>query len=91
MDSGKDNGNKENKLNSNSNNSSSTEKKQRSLFKTITIMIIAVVAVVAASSFIEQQLDHRYGPYLKIGVVAVIGYFVINSLANIFYNYSWKE
>lgn len=89
MDSEKDNDNKENKLNNNSNNSSSAEKKQRSLFKTITIMIIVVAVVVAASSLIEQLLEHRYGPYLRIGVVAVIGYFVINSLANVFYNLSY--
>ena len=89
MDNGEDNANKENKLNNSSNNSSSTEKKQRSLFKTITIVIIAVIAVVTASSLIEQLLEHRYGPYLKIGVVAVIGYFVINSLANIFYKLSY--
>ena len=89
VDSEKNNDNKENKLNSNSNNSSSAEKKQRSLFKTITIMIIAVAVVVAASSLIEQFLEHRYGPYLKIGVVAVIGYFVINSLANVFYKLSY--
>ena len=89
MDSGKDNGNKENKLNSNSNNSNSAEKKQRSIFKTIIIVIIAVAVVVATSSLIEQLLDHRYGPYLRIGVVAVIGYFVINSLANIFYKLSY--
>jgi len=89
VDSEKNNDNKENKLNSNSNNSSSAEKKQRSLFKTITIMIIVVAAVVAASSLIEQFLEHKYGPYLKIGVVAVIGYFVINSLANVFYKLSY--
>lgn len=89
MDSEKDNDNKENELNNNSNNSINAEKKQRSLFKTIIIMIIAIAVVVAASSFIEQLLEHRYGPYLKIGVVAVIGYFVINSLANIFYKLSY--
>ena len=89
MDSGKDNVNKDNKLNNNSNNSSSAEKKQRSLFKTITIMILAVAVVVAASSLIEELLEHRYGPYLRIGVVAVIGYFVINSLANVFYKLSY--
>jgi small conductance mechanosensitive channel len=94
LDNGNDNGNKENELNnnnSNSNNSSSAGKKQRSLFKTITIMIIAVAVVVVASSFIEQLLEHRYGPYLRIGVVAVIGYFVINSLANIFYKLSYES
>lgn len=89
VDSEKNNDNKENKLNSNSNNSSSAQKKQRSLFKTITMMIIVVAVVVAASSLIEQLLEHRYGPYLKIGVVSVIGYFVINSLANVFYKLSY--
>lgn len=89
MDNGKNNANKENKLNDSSNNSASPEKKQRSLIKTITIMIVAVAVVIAASSFVEQLLEHRYGPYLKIGVVAVIGYFVINSLANVLYKLSY--
>ena len=91
MDSGKDSSNKENEVknNNNSKNTINEERKQRSLFKTITIMIIAVAVVVAASSLIEQFLEHRYGPYLKIGVVAVIGYFVINSLANVFYKLSY--
>ena len=89
VDSGKDSSNKENEVNSNSNNKINEEKRKRSLFKTITIMIIAVAVVVAISSFIEQFLEHRYGPYLKIGVVAVIGYFVVNSLANIFYKLSY--
>lgn len=87
MDNEKDNENKNTNLNNN--NSNNIDKKQRSLFKTITIMIIAVAVVVAASSFIEQMLEHRYGPYLKIGVVAIIGYFVINSLANVFYRLSY--
>jgi small-conductance mechanosensitive channel len=89
VDSGKDSSNKENEGNRNSNNMTNEEKRKRSLFKTITIMIIAVAVVVAVSSFIEQFLEHRYGPYLKIGVVAVIGYFVVNSLANIFYKLSY--
>jgi small conductance mechanosensitive channel len=84
---GKDNNeNKKTKLN---NNSNSTDKKQRSVFKTITIMIIAVAVVVVAGSLIEQMLEHRYGPYLKIGVVTIIGYFIINSLANVFYRLSY--
>jgi small-conductance mechanosensitive channel len=67
----------------------SSEKKQRSLFKSITIMFVAISAVVIASSLIEQFLEHRYSPFLKIGVIAVIGYFVINSLANVFYKLSY--
>jgi len=67
----------------------SSEKKQRSLFKSITIMFVAVAVVIIASSLIEQFLEHRYVPFLKVGVVAVIGYFVINSLANVFYKLSY--
>ena len=82
-------GNKENGLNNNSNTDKSTEKTKRSLIKSIVIMIVAVVVVLVASSLIEQLLDHKYGAYIKIGVVSVIGYFVINSLANVFYNLSY--
>lgn len=71
------------------NNGNNTEKKQRSLFRSITIMFVAIIIVVIAGSMIEQFLEPRYGPYLKIGVVAVIGYFVINSLANVFYKLSY--
>jgi small-conductance mechanosensitive channel len=71
------------------NSGNNSEKKQRSLFRSITIMIVAVAVVVIVSSLIEQFLEHRYGPYLRIGVVAVIGYFVINSLANVFYKLSY--
>jgi small conductance mechanosensitive channel len=67
----------------------SSEKKQRSLFKSIAIMVVVIAIVVIASSLIEQFLEVRYGPFLKIGVVAVIGYFVINSLANVFYKLSY--
>ena len=71
------------------NNINNSEKKQRSLFKSITIMFVAIIIVVVAGSLIEQFLEPRYGPYLKIAVVAVIGYFVINSLANVFYKLSY--
>ena len=71
------------------NNGNNSEKKQRSLFKSITIMFVAIAIVVIAGSLIEQFLEPRYGPYLKIAVVAVIGYFVINSLANVFYKLSY--
>jgi len=72
-------------------NNRSSGKKERSLLKTLTIMIIAIAVVVAASSLIEQLLEHRYRPYLRIGVVSIIGYFVINSLANIFYKLSYDS
>jgi small-conductance mechanosensitive channel len=52
-------------------------------------MIIAVAALVIVSSLVAQLLDPRYGPFLKVVVVAIIGYFVINSLATVFYKLSY--
>ena len=89
MDNEKDDTNNKNKDTKLNNNSNKIEKKQRSLFKTITIMIIAVAAVVIASSLVGQLLDPRYGPFLKVVVAAIIGYFVINSLATVFYKLSY--
>ena len=72
-------------------NNSSTGKKERSLLKTSTMMIIVIAVVVVASSFIEQMLEKRYQPFLTVGVVSIIGYFVINSLANIFYKLTYDS
>lgn len=69
---------------------SSPEKKGRSLIKSLTTMIIVVTAVAIASSFIGQLLDPRYSTFLNVGVVATIGYFVINSVANVFYQLSYE-
>jgi small conductance mechanosensitive channel len=84
VDNGEGKENNNTKLNNNS-----TEKKERSLLRTLTIMIIAVAGVLIASSFISQLIDPRYGPYLKVVVAATIGYFVVNSLANVFYRLSY--
>jgi small conductance mechanosensitive channel len=67
----------------------STEKKGISLLKSLTSMIIVVTAVTIVSSFIGQLLDPRYSTFIKIGVVATIGYFVINFVANVFYQLSY--
>jgi small conductance mechanosensitive channel len=67
----------------------STEKKGISLLKSLTSMIIVITAVAIASSFIGQLLDPRYSTFIKIGVVATIGYFVINFVANVFYQLSY--
>ena len=75
--------------NSKLNNANSSSKKQRSLLKTSIMMIIVIAVVVVASSIIGQLLDQRYHPYLRVGVVSIIGYFVINSLANIFYKLTY--
>ena len=68
------------------NSDDNNEKRQRSIFKTITVMIISVTIVISASILIEQFIEDRFIPFLNIGVAAIIGYFVINSLANLFYN-----
>jgi len=68
---------------------STPEKKGISLIKSLTSMIIVITAVAIASSFIGQLLDPRYSTFIKIGVVATIGYFVINFVANVFYQLSY--
>jgi len=75
--------------NSKLNNANSSSKKQRSLLKTSIMMIIVIAVVVVASSIIGQLLEQRYQPFLRVGVVSIIGYFVINSLANIFYKLTY--
>ena len=77
--------------NSKLNNANSSSKKQRSLLKTSIMMIIVIAVVVVASSIIGQLLEQRYHPYLRVGVVSIIGYFVINSLANIFYKLTYDS
>jgi len=84
MDNGQDERDNNAKLDKNS-----PEKKGRSLIKSLTTMIIVVTAVAIASSFIGQLLDPRYSTFLNVGVVATIGYFVINSVANVFYQLSY--
>ena len=87
MDNGQD---KQDKQDNNANlDKNSPEKKGRSLIKSLTTMIIVVTAVAIASSFIGQLLDPRYSIFLNVGVVATIGYFVINSVANVFYQLSY--
>ena len=85
MDNGQDKQDNNAKL-----NKSSPEKKGRSLIKSLTTMIIVVTAVAIASSFIGQLLDPRYSTFLNVGVAATIGYFVINSVANVFYQLSYE-
>jgi small conductance mechanosensitive channel len=77
--------------NSKLNNANSSSKKQRSLLKTSIMMIIAIAVVVVASSIIGQLLEQRYQPFLRVGVVSIIGYFVINSLSNIFYKLTYDS
>jgi small-conductance mechanosensitive channel len=89
MDNGEDNQDKDAKLNNSSPEKSSPEKKGISLIKSLTTMIIVVTAVAIASSFIGQLLDPRYSTFLNIAGVATIGYFVINFVANIFYQLSY--
>jgi small-conductance mechanosensitive channel len=67
----------------------SREKKGISLVKSLTTTIIVVTAVAIVSGLIAQLIDPRYSTFLKVGVVATIGYFIINSVANVFYQLSY--
>jgi small conductance mechanosensitive channel len=70
-------------------NKNSPAKKGITLLKSLTTTIIAVTIIAIASGFIGQLLDPRYSTFLKVGVAATIGYFVINSIANVFYKLSY--
>jgi len=70
-------------------NKSSPEKKGIILLKSLTTTIVAVTIIAIASGFIGQLVDPRYSTFLNVGVAATIGYIVINSVANIFYQLSY--
>jgi small conductance mechanosensitive channel len=70
-------------------NKNSPEKKGMILLKSLTTTIVAVTIIAIASGFIGQLVDPRYSTFLKVGVAATIGYIVINSVANIFYQLSY--
>ena len=65
------------------------EKKGIVLLKSLTTTIIVVTIIAIASGFVGQLIDPRYSTFLKVGVAATIGYFVINSIANVFYQLSY--
>jgi small conductance mechanosensitive channel len=70
-------------------NKNSPEKKGMILLKSLMTTIVAVTIIAIASGFIGQLVDPRYSTFLKVGVAATIGYIVINSVANIFYQLSY--
>lgn len=70
-------------------NKNSPEKKGITLLKSLTTTIVVVTIIAIASGFIGQLVDPRYSTFLKVGVAATIGYIVINSVANIFYQLSY--
>jgi small conductance mechanosensitive channel len=90
MDNEEDKQDKQDKQENNTElNKSSSEKKRISLVKSSMTTIIIVTAIAIVSSLIGQLIDPRYSTFLKVGVVAAIGYFVINSVANVFYKLSY--
>ena len=70
-------------------NKNSPEKKGMILLKSLMTTIVAVTIIAIASGFIGQLVDPRYSTFLNVGVAATIGYIVINSVANIFYQLSY--
>jgi len=68
-----------------------SSKRKFSLSRFIITFVIVVVAIVAIELLIVYQLQDRYKTFLRIGEVAVIGYFVTNSISNIFYKYTYDS
>ena|SRR5437867_5648664 len=68
-----------------------TSKRKISLSKFLVAFVIVVIVIVVIELVIEYQLHERYKTYLRIGEVAIIGYFTINSISNIFYKYTFDS
>jgi small conductance mechanosensitive channel len=68
-----------------------TSKRKISLSKFLVAFVIVVMVIVVIELVIEYQLHERYKTYLRIGEVAIIGYFTINSIGNIFYKYTFDS
>lgn len=68
-----------------------SSKRKFSLSRFIITFVIVVIAIVAIELLIVYQLQDRYKTFLRIGEVAVIGYFVTYSISNIFYKYTYDS
>ncbi len=68
-----------------------TSKRKISLSRFLVAFVIVVIVIVVIELVIEYQLHERYKTYLRIGEVAIIGYFTINSISNIFYKYTFDS
>jgi small conductance mechanosensitive channel len=62
-----------------------------SISKLLVTFIVAIAIVIIIEILIGYQLQDRYKTFLRIAEVAVIGYFTINLISNIFYKYTYES
>ena len=62
-----------------------------SISKLLVTFIVAIAIVIIMEILIGYQLQDRYKTFLRIAEVAVIGYFTINLISNIFYKYTYES
>jgi small conductance mechanosensitive channel len=62
-----------------------------SISKLLVTFIVAIAIVIIIEILVGYQLQDRYKTYLRIAEVAVIGYFTINLISNIFYKYTYES
>lgn len=91
-------GNSEDKLNNKTNRDESGDGnfhkesiRKISISKLLVTFIVAIAIVIIIEILIGYQLNDRYKTFLRIAEVAVIGYFTINLISNIFYKYTYES
>jgi small conductance mechanosensitive channel len=62
-----------------------------SISKLLVTFVVAIAIVIIIEILIGYQLHDRYKTFLRIAEVAVIGYFTINLISNIFYKYTYES
>jgi small-conductance mechanosensitive channel len=62
-----------------------------SISKLLVTFIVAIAIVIVIEILIGYHLNDRYKTFLRIAEVAVIGYFTINLISNIFYKYTYES
>lgn len=62
-----------------------------SVSKLLVTFIVAVAIVIIIEILVGYQLQDRYKTFLRIAEVAVIGYFTIDLISNIFYKYTYES
>lgn len=79
------------KTHANSHEALKTSRRKVSFLKFFIALVIVIAVIIVIELVIEHQLQDRYKTFLRIGEVAVIGYFAINSISNLFYKYTFDS
>ena len=62
-----------------------------SILRLLVTFIVAIAIIIVIELLVGYQLNGRYKTFLRIVEVAIIGYFGINAISNIFYKYTYAS